>query len=423
MHGQYGHTTKHATTPTMTQALHPDVNLKKSRIMIAGAGIGGLTAALALLQQGFDVDVFEQAPEVREIGAALWISPNGASVLFDLGLEAGMRAANLASQQREVRLWNTGQSWTLYSQDSPVPWDRTLFMMLRSEPQRLLAEAILRIKPDAIRLNAKAVGFEQDEHGVRVLFQDGSSATGDALIGADGLHSKIRQAAFGVAPGTFTGVVAWRGLVPKDRLPAEYARPAFSTWIGPTAHITIYHVKRGAEEVVSFSAQADSAWQAESWHEVGSIAECLKDFEGWHADIRHLITQAEVLFKWGLFLRAPLPQWSLGRVSLLGDACHPMVPYLGQGANMAIEDGAILARCFALHPADPVRALQRYEQARITRANKVVAASAAMQDTFHNPLLKTLETAEPYIKTQWHPDKVAARNNWLFEYNARTVAI
>lgn len=401
----------------------PSDQTMRPHILIAGAGIGGLTAALALARKGIKVTVYEQAPQVREIGAALWISPNGAKVLFDLGLESQMRAMNLAATTREIRLWNTGQAWTLYGQDTPTPWERTLFMMLRSEPQRMLAEGLLRIAPDSIQLDKRAMGFEQNEHGVTVQFADGTTASGDALVGADGLHSKIRQAAFGQAPGKFTGVVAWRGLVPKERLSDHYREPRFSTWIGPTAHVTIYHVRRGDGEVVSFSGQADSAWQAESWHEQGSIAECLQDFSGWHEEVRRLIENAETLYKWGLFLRAPLDHWSVGRVSLLGDACHSMVPYLGQGANMAIEDAAVLARCIDAHRNNMPAALKRYEDARLQRTTRVVHASANMQNVFHNPELKTLETAEPYIRRQWHPDKVAERNNWLFEYDALTVPL
>lgn len=404
---------------------HMQTRGKKNRphVVIAGAGIGGLAAALSLLQKGIDCDVYEQAPQVREIGAAIWISPNGAKVLFELGLEDQLRSANLAATEREISLWSTGQAWTLYNQDTPTSWERTLFMMLRSEPQRMLAEAVLRIKPDAIHLNARAVGFEQDKQQVIVKFADGATVTCDALIGADGLHSKIRQAAFGLAPGTFTGVVAWRGLVPKESLPLSYHQPRFSTWIGPTAHVTLYHVRRGNRELVSFSGQADSAWQAESWSEEGSIEDCLKDFNGWHEDIRTLIKHSETLYKWGLFLRPTLECWSDNRVTLLGDACHSMVPYLGQGANMAIEDGFILARSFEKHPDNVAAALHCYQDARIVRTTKAVQGSMAMQNVFHNSALKSLETAEPYIKREWHPDKVAERNNWLFEYDATRVPI
>ena len=337
---------------------HMQTRGKKNRphVVIAGAGIGGLAAALSLLQKGIDCDVYEQAPQVREIGAAIWISPNGAKVLFELGLEDQLRSANLAATEREISLWSTGQAC-------------------------------------------------------------------DALIGADGLHSKIRQAAFGLAPGTFTGVVAWRGLVPKESLPLSYHQPRFSTWIGPTAHVTLYHVRRGNRELVSFSGQADSAWQAESWSEEGSIEDCLKDFNGWHEDIRTLIKHSETLYKWGLFLRPTLERWSDNRVTLLGDACHSMVPYLGQGANMAIEDGFILARSFEKHPDNVAAALHCYQDARIVRTTKAVQGSMAMQNVFHNSALKSLETAEPYIKREWHPDKVAERNNWLFEYDATRVPI
>lgn len=397
---------------------------KSPRVLIAGAGIGGLTAALSLLKKGVDCDVYEQAPELKEIGAGLWVSPNGARVLFALGLEEEMRSVNLEAEDRVVRLWNTGQSWSVYNRQDPAGANHTLFMLLRAELHRILAEAVLRIKPDAIHLNHKVESFEQDAHGVTLKFADGTSVTGDALVGADGLHSKVRQAAFGPAPGRFMGAIAWRGLVPMERLPAHHQRPVASTWVGPTAHVTSYPVRKGAGLYMSFSGQADTnVWQEESWSQVGSISECLQDFAGWHEDIVDLVKNAETLFKWGLFVRETLPSWTLDRVTLLGDACHTMVPYLGQGVNMAIEDGHVLARCIAANPDRPAAALVQYENARRERAANTVRRSAAMQSTFHNPALARPETAEPYVNKQWHPDMVKERYDWLFTYDATAVPV
>jgi salicylate hydroxylase len=397
---------------------------KRPRILIAGAGIGGLTAALTLLKKGFDCDVYEQSPVLRELGAGLWISPNGQRVLFDLGLEEEMRDVNLSATDRVVRLWDSGKSVSVYNRGASTGVDHTLFMLLRAEMQRILAENVRRIKPDAIHLNAKCVGFEQDAEKVLLKFDDGSSVSGDALIGADGLHSKIRQAAFGPAPGKFTGAVAWRGLVPMDRLPAHHNQPIASTWVGPTAHVTSYPVRSGDGHMMSFSGQAESsAWQEESWSQHGSISECLQDFAGWHEDIVALIENAETLYKWGLFVREPLKAWSVGRVSLLGDACHSMVPYLGQGVNMAIEDAGVLARCIEKQPDDPAAALALYQKARVERTTNAVHRSSDMQYTFHNAALANPDTAVGYIQKQWHPEQVRARYDWLFSYDPTRVPL
>ncbi|MGD9944770.1 MAG: FAD-dependent monooxygenase [Burkholderiaceae bacterium] len=402
--------------------------LKRPHVLIAGAGMGGLTAALSLLKRGFDVDVYEQAPELRELGAGLWISVNGARVLLELGLQDELKRINLTADDRVVRHWSTGQSWSVYNRTPggvAATSDHTLYMLLRHELHRILIDAVRAIKPEAIHLNARCVGLQQDADGVRLQFADGSSASGDVVVGADGVHSRVRNALFGDVPGKFTGAVAWRGLVPMEKLPPEHRAPVASTWIGPTAHVTSYPVRRAdGQLLMSFSGQVDrNDWQVESWSEVGSISECLNDFAGWHENIVQLVENAETLYKWGLFVREPLAQWSVGRVTLLGDACHSMVPYLGQGVNMAIEDACVLARCIAEQPDEPQQALKRYQQARRDRTALTANRSASMHRIFHHPALKSLDTAVPYIEANWSPEKVRERYDWLFSYDARQVAV
>ena len=397
--------------------------MSKQHVLIAGAGMGGLVAALALLRRGIDVDVYEQTPELRELGAGLWVSPNGTRVLYKLGLQPAIEEINLAARDRVVRMWDTGQQWSVYTKQTGT--DHNLLMVMRSEMHRVFREAVQAIKPDAIHLDSRVAGFTQDAQQVTLQLENGRTATGTALIGADGLHSKVRAAAFGPAPGRFTNAVAWRGLVPMTRLKEHHRLPVASTWVGPTAHVTSYPVRKGDQEFVSFSGQAEtSQWTVESWSEQGSIAECLQDFKGWHQDIVDLIENAEMLYKWGLFIREPLPCWSTGRVTLLGDACHSMVPYLGQGVNMAFEDACVVARCLEMEgEEDTEGALQRYSRARAERGEMTVQRSLGMQYVFHNPKLGDPATAVDYVNQNWSPAKMKERYDWLFSYDANTVPL
>ncbi len=397
--------------------------MSKQHVMIAGGGMGGLVAALALLKRGIDVDLYEQAPELRELGSGLWVSPNGARVLNALGMRDAIESINTNANDRVVRLWDSGQSWSVYSQQTGT--DHNLIMVLRSEMHRVLVEAVQAIKPDAFHLNARVSGFTQDDAGVTLQFEDGRTARGTALVGADGLHSKVRAAAFGPSPGRFTNALAWRGLVPMEALAEHHRLPVASTWVGPTAHVTSYPVRKGSQQFVSFSGQAESTeWTVESWSEMGSIEECLQDFQGWHQDIIDLIKNAQTLYKWGLFIREPLQQWSRGRVTLLGDACHSMVPYLGQGVNMAFEDAGVLARCLEQYgETDTALALQRYSNARAARGAKTVDRSLGMQYVFHNEALAKLDTAVPYVNQNWSAASMKERYDWLFSYDANTVAL
>jgi len=394
-------------------------------VIIAGAGIGGLTAALALLKAGIDCDVYEQASELREVGAGLQLSPNGTRVLFGLGLEPDVRSEGVETGDKVVRLWSTGQTWSLFDPTVAKPAERfgsPMYLMHRGDLHAMLVNAVRRQKPDAIKLNARCVDFDQDDSGIRLKLEDGRQVTGDVLIGADGLHSRIRQQLFGPATPKFTGIMAWRGLAPVERLPEHLRRPMATQWLGPNGHVTCYPVRRG--ELVNMVGEVErDDWRLESWVEPGSHEECRKDFPGWHRDLLDIIESIDSLYKWGLFLREPLPKWCVGRVSLLGDSCHAMLPFLGQGANMAIEDGMVLARCIQKYGADPVAALQRYEAARRERTTDVVRRSANMAATFHNDALLDSEAGAKYISSHWDPDKIRNRYDTIYYYDATSVEI
>jgi len=296
--------------------------VSKTSVLIAGAGIGGLAMALSLLRRGIDCDVFEQASELREVGAGLWISMNGVRVLKDLALTEQVEQNCIVAERRDIRLWSNGESWPLYNRTSDAAANQP-YLLLRAHLLKILSEGVRRLKPSAIHLNANVVGFSQNDEGVRAKLASGIEIDGRALIGADGAHSKVRFGLMGQIESKYTNVIAWRGLVPVDRLAPHQREHVVSTWVGPTAHVTAYPVRWQKTEMMTFSGQVDRAdWLLESWSEKGSVEECLKDFVGWHSDIIELVKNADTLNKWGLFVRPSLQTWSQGRVTLLGDACH-----------------------------------------------------------------------------------------------------
>jgi salicylate hydroxylase len=391
-------------------------------ILIVGAGIGGLTATLALLRAGHDVDVYEQAHELAELGAGVQISANGARVLFALGLENAIRNVWCEAAGKEIRLWNTGETWKLFDlvADSVERYGAPYFMIHRADLHRALIDAVRARKPDAIRLGSRCVGFDDDGADVTLQLANGERISGDALIGADGVHSRIRNILVGDDKPQFTGCMAWRGLVPVETLPPHMRRNVGVNWVGPGGHVINYLLRRG--EIFNFVGIIERDWRVESWTERGSREECAADFSGWHDDIHTIIRNVAEPYKWALLGRAPLTRFSHGRVTLLGDAAHPTLPMLAQGANMAIEDGMVLARCCSAY-RDAETALTRYEHARVERTAKLVLGANESAKRFHNPALANAQGARAYVDEQWSEARVKQRYDWIFQYDATSVAI
>ena len=396
----------------------------RKTVLIVGAGIGGLTAALACLKQGFDVEVVEQAAELKEVGAGLQLSANGNRALYALGLGDALQRLSCEATGKEIRLWNSGETWKLFDlgAESVARYGYPYFTVYRPDLLGVLIDAVRAIKPEAIHLNARCTGFEQDAGGVTLLLdKPGARMRGDALIGADGVHSRIRQGLFGADKPDFTGIMAWRGVIPMDRLPARMRRMVGTNWVGPGGHIVHYPLNAG--RLMNFvGVRERSDWQVESWSVRGTTEEFRKDFAGWNDDIQLMIDAVDVPYKWALMTRAPLPQWTMGRVSLLGDACHSTLPFLAQGAVMAIEDGFILARALAAHN-DAATALKRYEAARIERTTRIVEGAAANAKRFHNPELAHSAGARAYVEREWNEARVRERYEWLFTYDVTAVPV
>ncbi len=282
--------------------------MSRAHVLIAGGGIGGLTAALALLKRGFDVDVYEQAAELKEIGAGLQLSANGNRALYALGVGDELKRLACEATGKEVRLWNSGQTWKLFDLGavSVARYGFPYFTVYRPDLLEILARAVRREKADAIHLGARCTGCTQDGNRV-ILHFEGGEAAGDALVGADGVHSRIRQALFGADAPEFTGLVAWRGTIPMSRLPDHMRRLVGTNWIGPGAHVVHYPVHGG--EYMNFVGIVERGdWRVESWTAQGTAAECAADFRGWHPDVHAMIRNIDAPFKWALMGRPPMPR-------------------------------------------------------------------------------------------------------------------
>ena len=394
---------------------------KPMHILIAGAGIGGLTAALALAEKGVRISIFERSTELGEVGAGLQIAANGTRVLEKLGLGGALDEIGFKPEAATLRLGDTGR--VIFSnplgQAAFERYGAWYYHVHRADLHRILADAVGQSPLIDLRLGAGVEAFVDEGAGVTVTLSDGAQASGDGLIGADGIHSVIREGLFGAGHPRFTGNVAWRLLVPTKKLPANLIPPHATVWTGPKGHAVTYYVRGG--ELVNFVGVIERRdWQVESWLETGDIAELKRDFAPWCETIHTLIEAGDenACFKWALFDRDPLKTWTMGRVTLLGDACHPMLPFMAQGACMAIEDAWSVATWLS-ELNDPKAAFVAYEVERMGRTGRVQMAARANAKRFHKGALpEKLATYGPmWLAAKLVPDVLNKPFDWIYDYD------
>ena len=355
------------------------------RLIIAGGGIGGLTAALCLARRNWSVLVLEQADEFTTAGAGIQLSPNCSRVLHDLDLEQPLQAQAFLPEGSQFRHWRDGRVITESTLGAEVAqrYGAPYYHMHRGDLLDVLLQAARNHANIELRNGAEVTGFNQQDDGTVQVRVDAGLELAAGLVGADGIHSRVRESLWGNQEPAFTGNVAWRMLVPTSKLPTGMVRPMSTVWWGPGKHFVHYYV-RGGDYVNCVCVVEKSGWQVESWTELGDISELREDFAGWHPDVEELINQADAaqLYKWALFDRPPMPQWGIGSVTLLGDACHPTLPFMAQGAAMAIEDAAVLAGCLA-QDQSVANAMQRYEGLRRQRTASIQLGSRRNARVFH----------------------------------------
>ena len=294
------------------------------RAIISGAGIGGLTAALCFLHHGAEVTVLERAPELGEVGAGIQLPPNAMKVFQTLGFEDALVDIAFRPEALEARMGRSGlELFNIPVANAAIKrWGAPYLHIYRADYIALLHNALRAKRPDAVQLGTEIIGYEQTTNAIHAQLADGSHITGDVLIGSDGIHSRIRTTMVGDDTPVFTGNVAWRAVVPTEKLGDLAPRPTACVWMGPGKHCVTYRLRRGA--LINFVGVVErDDWTIESWSESGTKAEALADFDGWHPTITHILNEAEELYRWALFDRAPLAKWADGRVALMGDAATP----------------------------------------------------------------------------------------------------
>jgi salicylate hydroxylase len=371
------------------------------RVAIIGAGLGGLAATGALRQHGIEVVVYERAPQLGEVGAGIQLGPNAVKVLRALGLERALRPLTAEPVNYVSLAWDDARIRYREPMKGPyaVQYGAPYLMAHRADLHRLLCGLV---PAQAVRLGAQCTGVSSAGRGAVADFADGSQIESDVIVGADGINSTVRESLFGVQPVRFTQQMAWRCMVPIESVPTEVGigRDEYVGWIGPTGHVICYPI-RGGDLYNIFAGHVTDEWVDESWAVPSSIDELLAGYRGWHPALLKMLAEVSDCYKWGIRDRDPLPRWTAGAVTLLGDAAHPMMPTLAQGAAISLEDGFALARHLAQHRDDPARGLAGYEAERRPRASRVV-----------------LQAREQFQNNRKNPAPPPLPRDWIFAHDA-----
>ena len=389
------------------------------RVAIAGGGLGGLFAAATLARLGHEVSVHERAERFEEIGAGVQMSPNASRLLRRIDALSEVEAAAFRPEAAELRLGRSGAT-VLHLPLGDVAEARWGSPYLNVHRADLLAalERSARAAGVRLELGASAAGAESDGGSAALRLDTGEEVEADLVIGADGSRSAIREAIQGPAPARYTGQTAWRGLVSAEALPPGLIHPAATVWAGVGRHLVTYHLRRGA--LVNFVAVVEEpVWKGEDWRTAGDVASLREAFEGWAPGAAAVLAAAESCSLWGLFDRPPLASWRSGRITLLGDACHPMLPFMAQGAAQAFEDGAALALSLTREKS-PEAALRRYEHVRKPRATRVQRMAWSNARLFHaRPGVESVARYAPIaIGARLAPRLALSQLDWLYGHDA-----
>jgi 6-hydroxynicotinate 3-monooxygenase len=341
---------------------------RNTRIAVVGAGIGGLTVASFLQREGFQVKIYEQAQEFSRVGAGISFSPNVTKVLRRLGIEDALFEAGIKPDHYVSRAWDTGNIKYQFAIDAEYRERNggSPLTIHRGDFHATLAQGVAS---STVVFDRRLVRLEESKDSIRLVFEKGASVEADIVIGADGLRSKVREHLFGVEPPRFVGAVAYRSIFSADKL-RGYEMPDITKWWGPDRHILSYFVRSKRDEVNVMAAVPAAAWESEDASRSSSKKEFTSLFADFHEDIHRVLDAADEVSVWPIYDRQRNDKWSSGRVVLLGDACHAMRPYMGAGGGAAIEDAAILSRCFAMYD-DLTEAFHNYEATRIPRVAEI----------------------------------------------------
>jgi salicylate hydroxylase len=388
-----------------------------SKIAVIGGGLGGLAAALALYRAGFDVAVYEQAPELNEVGGGINMGPNAARILYRLGLGDALDEAAVRPASAHVRRWDDGRTLqkAVLNPRCVELYGAPHLTAHRADLQAIIASGLPK---ERVHLGHRLTGLSDRGDKVEAEFANGNRISVDILVGADGIHSSVRTLVFGAEDPNFAGCVAYRGLVPAERVADLGLERGNQSWLGPGGHLVHYFVSGG--RLLNFVGWTEhDTWNREDWTDRATIERALVAFAGWHPQVRRIIGEADTCFIWALFDRDPLPRWSAGRVTLLGDACHPMYPFMAQGAAQAIEDGACLAALLA-QGGDPVETLRRYEQTRLPRVTRLQEMSRANKHRYHMQDGPEQEARDAAMVAQ--RERSPETMQWLFGFDAGDVS-
>lgn len=384
-------------------------------VAVVGAGPGGLGAALCLLNAGFDVQVYEQAPALGEVGAGVQLTPNASRILHRLGLAEALDRVAVRAEAWEQRRWDDGRVIlrTPLGASVVARFGYPHYQMRRADLIAVLTEAL---PPGRLHIGHRCTSVDDRDDHVELRFADDTTVRADVVVGSDGIHSAVHRQLFGPQAPRFTGCAAFRGLVPTERIRGVDIEPTAQIWMGPGRHVAHYFVR--GRELINFVAVVDrDDWTRESWSAQADPAEALAEFDGWHPQVRAILGAVDSLYVLALFDREPMARWSAGRVTLLGDACHAMLPFMAQSAAQAIEDGATLAACLRRAGSEVSGALRAYEGLRIPRTARLQAMSADNKTRFHlpdGPAQSARDAEMAGGSTDWSYDPIA----WVYDHDA-----